>query len=264
MKKLKVGSSFFLLIIVCLLSKNIVLMINYLLALFLHELAHLWVAERKGYSLKNIRLDLFGLAVELNEKIDDKDQFTINIAGPICNLLICVLCLATYWLIPLSYMYLNTFCFANLILAIFNLLPIYPLDGGKIFRGLIKSDKVYKILNNIIRFSLATLFICAFVVSCFNVPNLWLLVLFIFFLTSRADKTPTMSIFKYRHNKHFDKVVILKVEETETLFNLIKQIKSHHYTIFYVPKLNKYFDEDNVIDLSLKFPLTTKIKNTDM
>ena len=66
-----------------------------------------------------------------------------------------------------------------------------------------------------------------------------------------------MSIFKYRQNKHFDKVVILKVEETETLFNLIKQIKSHHYTIFYVPKLNKYFDEDFVIELSLKHPLTT-------
>ena len=72
-----------------------------------------------------------------------------------------------------------------------------------------------------------------------------------------------MSIFKYRQNKHFDKVVILKVSETETLFNLIKQIKSHHYTIFYVPKLNKYFDEDNLVELSLKFPLTTTITNTD-
>ena len=70
---------------------------------------------------------------------------------------------------------------------------------------------------------------------------------------------PTMSIFKYRKNKHFDKVVILKVEETETLFSLIKQIKQQHYTIFYVPKLNKYFDEDNVIDLSLKNPLGTQI-----
>lgn len=72
---------------------------------------------------------------------------------------------------------------------------------------------------------------------------------------------PTMSIFKYRQNKHFDKVVILKVQETETLFHLIKQIKSYHYTIFYVPKLDKHYDEDKIIELSLKFPLTTSVSD---
>ena len=85
------------------------------------------------------------------------------------------------------------------------------------------------------------------------------LVLILFFIISKNKRNPTMSIFKYRQNKSFDKVVILKVEETETLFNLIKQIKSHHYTIFYVPKLNKYFDEDNIIELSLKHPLTSNL-----
>ena len=125
-------------------------MFNYLLAIFLHEIAHLLVAERKGYSLKQIKLDAFGLAVDLNEKIDNEDQFVINIAGPICNLLLCILCLATYWLFPISFCFLNTFCFCNLVLAIFNLIPVYPLDGGKIFCGIIKSEKVYKILDSFI------------------------------------------------------------------------------------------------------------------
>ena len=257
MKKIKVGPSFLLLIVLAFFSGQTVLIINYLLALSLHELAHLFVALKNGYSLKTIRLDLFGLSIELNEVIDDKDSFKINVAGPIFNLLLCVFCMAFYWLFPTSYFYLNTFCFCNLILAIFNLLPVYPLDGGKIFRGIIKSDKTYKILDCVIRYSLASLFICWFVISCFNLPNLLLLIMAIFFLTSKGKQTPTMSIFKYRQNKHFNKVVILKVSETETLFSLIRQIKSHHYTIFYVPKLNKYFDEDNVVDLSLKHPLTS-------
>ena len=217
------------------------------------------VAAGRGYSLKKIKLDMFGLSVDLNEKVDDKDQFAINIAGPICNLVLCVLCLAIYWLVPTSFYYLNTFCFANLILAIFNLLPVYPLDGGKIFRGMIKSDKAYNILDKVIRYTFALVCICAFGISCFSVPNLLLIIVAIFFVTSKADKTPTMSIFKYRQNKYFDKVVILKVEETETLFNLIKQIKSHHYTIFYVPKLSKYFDEDNIINISLNNPLVTRL-----
>lgn len=260
MKKVKIGPGFFLLIVICLFSKNIVLLFNYALALFLHEMAHLWVAGKRGYSLKQIKLDIFGLAVELNEKIDDKDQFAINIAGPVCNLIICVLCMASYWLFPISYFYLNTFCFSSLVLAIFNLLPVYPLDGGKIFRGIIKSDKVYKILNYLIRILLAFVFIFAFVLSCYNGVNFLLLVLAMFFLTSKSEKTPTMSIFKYRKNKHFDKVIILKVDENETLFSLIKQIKSYYYTIFYIPQINKFFDEDCIIELSLKNTLTTSIK----
>ncbi len=228
-----------------------------MLALTLHELAHVWVAVKNGYSLKLIKFDTFGMSVELNETIDDKDSFKINVAGPVFNLMLSVVCMALYWLVPTSYYYLNTFCFANLILAIFNLLPVYPLDGGKIFRGMIKSDKVYKILDCVIRYSLAILFICAFVMSCFKMPNFMMLIMAVFFLTSKGKQTPTMSIFKIKSNKSFDKVIILKVEETETLFNLIKQIKQHHYTIFYVPKLNKYFDEDNIIELSLKHPLTT-------
>ena len=256
MKKFKLGASFLLLVIVSLICGQTVLILNYILALSLHEIAHLWVAVKNGYSLKLIKLDIFGLSIELNEIIDDKDSFKINVAGPVFNLLLCIICMALYWLIPTSYFYLNTFCFCNLILAIFNLLPVYPLDGGKIFRGMIKSDRTYKVLDCVIRYSLAILFICAFVISCFKIPNFLLLILSLFFITSKGKQTPTMSIFKYRQNKHFDKVVILKVSETETLFNLIKQIKSHHYTIFYVPKLNKYFDEDNIIDLSLKNSLT--------
>ena len=260
MKKIRLGPSFLLILIVGFLSGQVVLILNYLLALTFHELAHLWVAVKNGYSLKLIKLDLFGLSIDLNEVVDDKYSFKINIAGPVFNLLLCVVCMAFYWLVPISFYYLNTFCFCNLILAVFNLLPVYPLDGGKIFRGIIKSDKAYKILDIVIRYSLASLLICAFIVSCFNVPNIMLLIIAIFFILSKGKKTPTMSIFKYRHNKHFDKVVILKVEETETLFNLIKQIKSHHYTIFYVPKLNKYFYEDKIIELSLYNLLTTSLK----
>lgn len=261
MKKFKVGSSLIFLVLIGVLTNSVGILVNYLLALTLHELAHMLVAVKNGYSLKLIKMDVFGLSIELNEKIDDKDSFKINVAGPVFNLLLCVICMALYWLVPISYLYLNTFCYCNLILAVFNLLPVYPLDGGKIFRGIIKSDKVYKTLDCFIRYSLASLFICAFVISCFNSPNFLLLIIAIFFFTSKGKQMPTMSIFKYRQNKHFDKVVILKVQETETLFHLIKQIKSYHYTIFYVPKLDKHYDEDKIIELSLKFPLTTSVSD---
>ena len=259
MQKVKVGISFLLLILMFFLCGQALWIINYLSALIIHELAHLWVALKSGYSLRFVKLDMFGMSVELNERIDDKDTFKINIAGPVVNLLMCLICMSLYWLIPNSFYYLNSFCLANLVLAVFNLLPVYPLDGGKIFSGVIQNKRTYRLLDCIIRYSLAILSICAFVFSCFAKPNLIFLLVAVYFVASKCKQAPTMSIFKFKQNKSFDKVVLLKVSEDETLFNLIKQIKPNHYTIFYVPKLNKYFDEDNVVNLSLRYSLTTTI-----
>ena len=143
MKKVKLGASLILLVLLAILTNSFSLIINYLLALTLHELAHLFVATKLGYSLKFIKLDMFGLSIELNEAIADKDSFKINVAGPVFNLLLCVICMALYWLLPLSYFYLNTFCFANLVLAIFNLLPIYPLDGYRIVDSFCRFDNKF-------------------------------------------------------------------------------------------------------------------------
>ena len=167
MKKVKFGISFLLLIIVCVVIGNFLLLINYLLALTLHELAHLFVATKYGYSLKQFNINIFGVSIELNEKISDKDCFAINIAGPIFNLMLCVMCLALYWLIPATFNYLNLFCISNLVLAVFNLIPVYPLDGGKIFRSMFSSTKKYKKLDFVVRSGFAVLFLCLFVLSIF-------------------------------------------------------------------------------------------------
>ena len=260
MKKFKVGTSFFLLVLLCVLTKNIAVFLNYFLALFLHELAHLFVASRKGYSLKLIKLDIFGLSLDLNEKIDDSDTFAISVAGPMFNMFLCLCCLAMYWLWPMSFYYLNLFCLSNLILAVFNLLPIYPLDGGKIVRAMIKSEKTYKIIDRTIRCSFAIVLIILFVLSCYSYPN-FLFVLFLIFLVTSTKRTPTLSLFKYKNNKSFEKVVLLKVNNKETLFSMLKKINSRHYTIFYSQKGSKYIDENQIISYATHFPLETKLED---
>ncbi len=259
MKKLHIGLSFFVLIFICVVSKNIVVLINYLLALVLHEMAHLLVANSRGYSLKNFRLDLGGLSVELNEELQDKDNFIINIAGPALNILICLVCMSLYWLIPSSYKLLNTFCMSNLVLALFNLLPVYPLDGGKIFYSLIKNKKTLKKIDLIVRLTLCGLFLVMFICSFRVKVNFFFLLFSLFFLVSKTKQSPTFSIFKYK-NQQVEKVVMLKVSETDNLFSLIKKIKKSHYTIFYCPTIKqKYLDEDTVIQLSTKYELITPL-----
>lgn len=263
MKKIRFGISFFLLIFVCILFNRFVLLLNYLFALILHELAHVLVARSKGYSLKMLKFDLFGLSVELNEKIEDKDSFIINLAGPLLNLLLVLLCMAMYWLIPVSFHYLNVFCMANIMLAFFNMIPIYPLDGGKIFSSMIKNDKLYKKLDLVVRLVMASVFVGLFVYTMNKNINFMFLIFAIFFITSSCKRTPTMSIFKYTTNKNFEKVVMLKVKETESLFNLIKKIKQNRYTIFYNSLNKKYLDEEEIINLATKYPLTLTLKDIE-
>jgi len=259
MKKFKVGISFLLLVLVCVVCQKFTLLINYILALILHELAHIFVATKRGYTLKEFKLSLFGVAVELNEKIDEKDSFAINISGPFFNLFLCLICVAFYWLIPISFSILNTFCISNLTLAIFNLLPIYPLDGGKIFYS-IMGIKKYKIFEKLICLSLGILFAIIFIFNIFHKTKWIFLLLAIFFLTNKSKRGNEMSLFKYSKNKKIEKVEILKLTGNETLFELLKKIQTKRYTIFYLNQTKpKYIDEDEIIELSTKFPLASTI-----
>lgn len=260
MKKFKISLSFWLLILICAITQNFLLLINYLLALTFHELAHLFVALKRGYTLKKFKLSLFGVSIELDENIEDKDTFAINIAGPVFNLFLCLICIAVYWLIPNSYQVLNVFCISNLTLGFFNLLPIYPLDGGKIFSSIIGSKR-YKHVEKIICFVLVIILIISFVISCFNKINWFLLLFALFFATSKTNCESEMSLFKYSQNKKIEKVILLKTTGEETLFELLKKIQSKKYTIFYFNKYApQYIDEDKIIELATKFPLTCKLK----
>ncbi len=262
MKKFRVGISFVFVVLICLIFKNFLLLLNYLIALILHELAHLFVATTRGYKLKQACLDMFGLSITLDEKIADSDSFAINLAGPMFNFILCLVCMSLYWLIPASQRVLNLFCLSNFCLAIFNLLPIYPLDGGKIFRSMIRTDKAYKILDRTIRIIFSLAFLVLFVLSCFNKINFFYLVMVLFFVTSRPPSTSTLTLFKTLKEKNFNKIVLLKVNETTTLFDLLKKIQSKTYTIFYCNTLkNPYIDEDMLINYSIRYPLDSKLIN---
>ena len=175
-----------------------------------------------------------------------------------CNLLLCLICTSIFWLFPKTYMYLSTFCVANFTLAVFNLLPVYPLDGGKIFSSLITSNKVYSILDKLLRIVLSSIFVIMFIYSCFNNINFILLVMAVFFLTSRKKRQPMFSLFKHKNMKS-QKCKLIKISYNTTILELLKMIRSSHYTIFYLGGKVKFLDEDEIISVSTKHSLTTKL-----
>jgi Zn-dependent protease/CBS domain-containing protein len=111
-------------------------------SLILHELSHSLMARRYDLAISGITLFVFGGVAELEEEPKTpSSEFWVAIAGPIMSF-----CLAgSFYVLAalLSYLDISPTLIAvvdylaliNLILAIFNLVPAYPLDGGRIFRA---------------------------------------------------------------------------------------------------------------------------------
>ncbi len=98
-----------------------------------HELGHSFVSANLGYRLNKITLMPFGAVVVGDiEGLNFKDQTKIALAGPMTNIAVSLFFMAVWWIYPNCYAYTDVVVYSNLSMALVNLLPIYPLDGGRI------------------------------------------------------------------------------------------------------------------------------------
>jgi Zn-dependent protease/predicted transcriptional regulator len=115
------------------------------LALFacvtLHELGHVFVARRRGARVRSITLMMLGGVSEISDVERPSDELVMAAMGPIVSLL---LALGFYGLFRLSSgwppdLHFGLFYLTqlNLVLGVFNLLPAFPMDGGRVLRSLL-------------------------------------------------------------------------------------------------------------------------------
>lgn len=100
-----------------------------------HECAHAFASAKLGYKLNKIILMPFGAIIDGDlSGISLKDEIFVAVCGPLCNLLTAAFFVALWWLAPTMYAFTDTACYSSLAIALINLLPAYPLDGGRILR----------------------------------------------------------------------------------------------------------------------------------
>lgn len=111
-------------------------------SVLVHELAHSVVAKSRGVPVSSITLFIFGGVSNIEQEPPDaKTEFLISVVGPLTSLVIA----GVSWLLALAVrpfnVYLDAILFylavANLLLGIFNLIPGFPLDGGRVLRSII-------------------------------------------------------------------------------------------------------------------------------
>ena len=100
-----------------------------------HECAHAFAAAKLGYKLNKIVLMPFGAVIDGDLKnISFRDEIFVALCGPLCNLLTAVFFVALWWFQPTLYAFTDTAFYSSLSIALINLLPAYPLDGGRVLK----------------------------------------------------------------------------------------------------------------------------------
>jgi len=111
-------------------------------SVLLHELAHSFVAQARGLPVRSITLFIFGgVSNIVREAENPRTEFAMAVVGPLSSLVIAGVFYGLFLVVPnkldplaalLSYLAL-----INAFLAVFNLIPGFPLDGGRVFRSII-------------------------------------------------------------------------------------------------------------------------------
>ncbi len=113
----------------------------------LHELGHSWTARRYDVTITSITLWIFGGMAHMENLPEDWDvELYVALAGPVMSVLVGAGCYALLFLLPaqpILVFVVGSLAVINVTLAVFNLVPAFPMDGGRVLRALLARSRPY-------------------------------------------------------------------------------------------------------------------------
>ncbi|MCM1324923.1 MAG: site-2 protease family protein, partial [Acetobacter sp.] len=242
LRRLPIHPSFILLFLWFVCTGNFQAFFIFVSVVLTHELGHYMVAKHLGYKLDAFFLAPYGVSLNYKEKaFNSSDEIKIALAGPAVNLTLAMLAIGVWWLFPVTYNYTQVFVEQSVMLALFNLIPAYPLDGGRLFVATVSERfsrklavKIISIANIVFTF----IFIVLFIVSCavnFN-PIFALAAVFMLsglMQTKYEARYEMVNLYK-KQVKDFSHPLSLVVGSHATLASLVKHIQINKFTLFYI------------------------------
>lgn len=198
--RFKIDLKIFLFLILFYFTKQMETYVVIMVFAIIHELGHLVAGLALGMVPESIKLMPYGLSIsfklipkDYNKKIGTGNLLEIKkiivaIAGPLTNFFI-ILIIFNLKIDLISNLII---VYANLLIIIFNLLPIYPLDGGRILKGILHiivgKKESEKYINNISFISLVILtFIGSIGIYCLKNIAIFYIIIFLWLLYIKED-----------------------------------------------------------------------------
>ncbi|MGN0819470.1 MAG: site-2 protease family protein [Christensenellaceae bacterium] len=211
--------------------------IVYLLSAIVHEIGHSFASERFGYKLNKISLMPYGAVIVGDiDNLKFVDEIEIALFGPLFNLLVAVSCIALWWIVPESYAYTTEIVVANLFIGLINLLPCFPLDGGRILNavlvkkiGLFNAKRVLKIITVAFSLGFVALFVLSFKNRNVNFSPLFFALFMVVGAFSKNDKLcfiKTWENYSYKQYKRGVEIKRIAIFEDATVLDLLRLAKS--------------------------------------
>lgn len=205
--QIKLNLQIFLFVVIFYFTNQIEIYVAMMIFATVHECAHIVAGILAGLKPKTLRIMPFGLSIcfEKYKKNSEKSfkiqKIYIALAGPISNFILAIL--AYIFQISLLHISTETIVYANILIALFNLIPIYPLDGGRIVKYILqifkKNATVITIINELSYFCIIGLTIIASIAILYykNIAILMILLyLWIIVLQERRKNKLRLRVYK--------------------------------------------------------------------
>lgn len=160
---------------------------------FLHEIGHLIMGLCIGLKPREIKITPLGVAITFKNEIQYHSpnqkmlkEIAVASAGPLVNVAVVILCMAAKW-------ECIQIIVVNVVLFLFNLLPIYPLDGGRIIKSVLgkrysywDTEKYIYTVSNTMMIILTM--ICSIVILYYHNIALLLALAYLWWMVLRENK----------------------------------------------------------------------------
>lgn len=211
------------------------------LSALLHEGGHYIVSSSMGYELNRITLMPYGAVLSgYAGDVTIKDEIKIALAGPAVSGFLAIFFTALWWLFPSVYPFTDLAGKANAALFFVNIIPAYPLDGGRVLYALASlktgRKKGLKIAKTVTVCLSAALFLL-FIYSCFHGVNLTIAAFSVFLISGlfgfkKGDYVSVyenFSVDKIKRPKVVKRAAVSENAKLKTLYSIVD--KDYFYEI---------------------------------
>lgn len=277
--KFRLNLVFILFLLLYIANGNIIETIIYLITILVHELSHVIACIKLNIKVKEISLFPFGGVAKLDNFIADNPykEMLISLVGPLANVIIAVLLLLLLSKIIKQNNYLYFGLMLNIYIGFFNLIPILPLDGGRVLRAIISLKFGIKYATNKV---ISLTYLISFFLIIYGLyilfsrkEGMYLLLIAIFIIIA-ATKEKRMAAFIFLkeiinkkqllQRKRVLKTQILVCTKEATLKSILDSfLPGRYHIIIIIDNLGNKVEtiyEEKILDSVIKYGLNVTIE----